>query len=47
MKRNVAQYELAGVVSKSEAQELIKFVKEFRADVLDWLKQHTPELLRC
>ena len=44
MKRNKAQYESTGIVSRNEAGDLIAFVKEFRSDVLDWLRQHRPEL---
>jgi hypothetical protein len=46
LKRNLAQYESAGVVSKNEAGDLISFVKTLRSDVLDWLRLHHPELLK-
>jgi len=46
IKRNMAQYESAGVASKDEVVELISFAKTFRSDVLDWLRLHHPELLK-
>jgi uncharacterized protein (UPF0332 family) len=44
-KRNIAEYEYVGGASKSDAEELIKFAKELRDDVMTWLKKHHPELL--
>lgn len=43
-KRNMAEYEMAGVATERDASELVDFVKEPRADVLDWLKEYNPEL---
>src|SRR2546422_3971046 len=34
-KRNTAEYDMAGVATKQDATELVKFVKELRQDVLD------------
>lgn len=31
---------------KSDADKLILFVKEFKGDVLIWLGQHHPDLLK-
>ena len=44
VKRNQAEYDRVGVVSDSEAEELIKFVEEFRKDVYKWLKAEHTEL---
>src|SRR5438093_13234135 len=43
--RNTVEYESAGLVSESQARELIDFTKRLRKDVLDWLKKNHPELL--
>jgi len=39
-KRNTAEYDVAGTVSQSEADELREFVTMLKADVLGWLKTH-------
>jgi uncharacterized protein (UPF0332 family) len=44
-KRNTAEYDFAGRTSPEEAQELIAFAKEFRKDVIDWLKDKHPRLI--
>lgn len=44
-KRNTAEYDTAGTVSQSEADELREFTKELRADVIAWLKAHHPTLI--
>jgi hypothetical protein len=44
-KRNITGYESAGVVSRGEAQEMLKFAGELRATVLAWLDRQHPELL--
>ena len=36
---------MAGVATKKDAAELVKFTKELREDVLDWLKKNHPDLL--
>jgi hypothetical protein len=43
-KRNIAEYDQIGVVSRGEAEELILFVEELREIVLQWLKKSHPEL---
>jgi hypothetical protein len=43
-KRNIAEYEYVGGASKSDADELIKFAKQLRDDVITWLKKYHPEL---
>ena len=45
-KRNTVEYDTAGAATHEEAKELVEFSKEFRQDVLDWLKQTHPDLLR-
>lgn len=45
VKRNQAEYDRIGVVSKAEAEELIGFVQEFRGEVSGWLHKNCPELL--
>lgn len=44
-KRNTTEYDRAGAATEEDATELIEFTKELRADVLDWLKQHHPDLV--
>jgi hypothetical protein len=43
-KRNELEYERAGVVSESEATELVEFCRELRTSVLDWMKKAHPPL---
>lgn len=43
-KRNIVEYDYVGGVTGHDADELIEFVKELKADVLDWLNMHHPEL---
>lgn len=42
MKRNTAEYDAAGRISKDEVKELIEFVEEFEGKAADWLKKHHP-----
>lgn len=44
-KRNTTEYDRAGAATEQDAKELIEFTKKLRADVLDWLKQHHPDLV--
>ncbi len=44
-KRNLVNYERAGTVSDSEAQEVFDLVMDLRTRVTDWLRQEHPELL--
>ncbi|MFH1150506.1 MAG: hypothetical protein V1748_08530 [Actinomycetota bacterium] len=44
-KRNISDYERAGLVSESEAQEMLLAALDLRDKVIDWLKKHHPELL--
>jgi uncharacterized protein (UPF0332 family) len=44
-KRNTAEYDAAGTVSRSEATELRTFTEQLQADVITWLKANHPTLL--
>jgi len=44
-KRNTAEYDTAGTVSQSDANELRSFTHELRNDVITWLQSHHPNLL--
>lgn len=41
-KRNIVEYDYVGAVTGDNADELIDFVKELKADVLGWLKKNHP-----
>jgi hypothetical protein len=43
-KRNIVEYDYVGGASGSDADELIGFVKEFKEEVIAWLKKKHPEL---
>ncbi len=45
VKRNTAEYDIAGVTSRLEADELIAFTKELRTEVVEWLKATHSDLL--
>ena len=44
-KRNTAEYDAAGTVGQSEADELREFTLELRTDVMAWLAANHTELL--
>lgn len=44
-RRNTADYDRAGTVSGTEAEELLAEVMAFRASVLEWLRMKHPSLL--
>ena len=44
-KRNTAEYDAAGTISQSEADELRAFTRELQNDVLTWLRQNHPALI--
>lgn len=44
-KRNIAEYELAGVATEEDTSELVDFVKELRQEARGWLNKNHPELL--
>lgn len=43
-KRNTAEYDVAGTVSQTEADELRDFATGLRTDVIAWLRKHHPSL---
>jgi uncharacterized protein (UPF0332 family) len=43
-KRNISDYERAGLVTEQEAEEMITLAKQLRDDVEQWLRVHHPEL---
>ena len=43
-KRNIVEYDYVGGVTGHDADELIEFVKELKANVLEWLNNNHPEL---
>ena len=45
VKRNAVEYDYVGGASDSDANELIAFAEELRAEVLGWLESEHPELL--
>jgi hypothetical protein len=45
-KRNIVEYDYAGGVTAAEASELGTYVLELRENVLSWLKQHHPQLVK-
>ncbi len=44
-KRNTAEYDTAGTITQSEADELRAFARELRTAVVAWLKANHPTLL--
>lgn len=44
-KRNTVEYDYVGAASEADAAELTSFVRQFRADVVDWLGKKHPGLL--
>lgn len=45
-KRNTAEYDVAGTVSQSEADELREFAALLKADVAEWLSIHHPDFTK-
>ena len=45
-KRNIVEYDQIGAVSEQDADELIEFCCELREDVLNWLRESHPELIK-
>ena len=45
MKRNTLEYDVAGVTTQADANELLDYVQELRDTVIDWLRDHRPDLL--
>lgn len=44
-KRNVAEYDSAGIISEQEASEMFDLAHALRQRILDWLRQIHPTLL--
>ena len=45
-KRNISDYERAGLVTEQEAEEMIALAKQLRDDVVQSLRAHYPSLAR-
>ena len=45
VKRNKAEYDMAGVATDQDASELLEFCSQLRKDVLAWLREHRPKLV--
>ena len=45
-KRNISNYDVAGAVSDQDLEQTIKLATELRAQVIEWLKNNHPELLK-
>lgn len=45
-KRNISDYERAGLVTEQEAEEMTALAKKLRDDVEQWLRAHHPNLAR-
>ncbi len=43
-KRNVSEYDAAGTISKKEAEDLLQTVREFKIEVIRWLKKNHPSI---
>jgi hypothetical protein len=44
-KRNVADYDAAGMISEAEVRELLQEVKRFQKHVISWLAREHPHLM--
>lgn len=44
-KRNAAEYDYVGGITKDDVAELVGYVNELRDEVLRWLNENHPELL--
>ena len=45
MKRNTLEYDIAGVATQADADELLAYVQELREMVIKWLKEQHPDLM--
>ncbi len=43
-KRNTTEYDIPGLITQDEAEELIQFAHELRREVRDWLEKQHPQL---
>jgi hypothetical protein len=46
-KRNITDYEMIGMVSKQEVDEMISLAQELRAVVEKWLRKQHPDLMEA
>jgi hypothetical protein len=44
-KRNITDYQQAGIITAKEVDEIIKLTKKLRKHVTDWLQREHPELV--
>ena len=44
-KRNVAEYDYVGGITKDDVAELVSYVNELRDEVLRWLNENHPEFI--
>jgi hypothetical protein len=44
-KRNVGDYEQAGLITEKEADEMVALARQLRKQVEDWLRAHHPKHL--
>lgn len=44
-KRNISQYDAAGLVSEKEAEEMKGLALDLKAEVISWLEKNYPELV--
>lgn len=44
-KRNLADYDRAGIISDVEADEILREARAFKADLIDWLSANHPHLV--
>jgi uncharacterized protein (UPF0332 family) len=44
-KRNIAEYDIAGVVSEKEAEEILIEAKAFKREIEEWLRNNYPGLV--
>ena len=44
-KRNIGDYERAGLISETESREMVALAQTLRQRVQDWLQQNHPHLL--
>jgi hypothetical protein len=45
-KRNVSEYDAAGTISAKEAEDLLQTVREFKVEVIAWLEENHPAVLK-
>jgi uncharacterized protein (UPF0332 family) len=44
-KRNISDYEMIGMVSEQEVNEVVTLAQELRVKVTEWLEKNRPELI--